>query len=140
VSVSSSPPLSNPLTCRDPDHSQYSTAHSPWARTRRLQAAQTVALPDSAASRQATTMAATAPDQLGLAELTVGDAPAPAPANEPETLFGPHIGAVPPGPAWTEPAPAQPGAKQQDELTLDVLKGWIAKSKDVRARPALAMS
>lgn len=45
-----------------------------------------------------------------------------------ETLFGPNIGVVNPGPAWTED-----GKKKtvEDQLTPEVVKEWIAKSKEV---------
>ncbi|TFK46851.1 hypothetical protein OE88DRAFT_869409 [Heliocybe sulcata] len=44
-----------------------------------------------------------------------------------DTLFGPNIGIVNTGPAWTEQPKAQRAAG--DELTPDVIKGWIEKSK-----------
>ncbi|KDQ58442.1 hypothetical protein JAAARDRAFT_34241 [Jaapia argillacea MUCL 33604] len=43
-----------------------------------------------------------------------------------DTLFGPNIGIVTSGPAWTETQ--EKGAK--DELTPEIVKGWIAKSKE----------
>lgn len=42
-----------------------------------------------------------------------------------DTLFGPNIGIVASGPDWTERQ-----EKQSDELTPDVVKNWIAKSKE----------
>jgi hypothetical protein len=69
----------------------------------------------------------TQPDELGLAEQNI-DTPAQS-AKEPETLFGPNIGVIPSGPAWTETAAKK--ISSDDELTLDVLKTWIAKSKEV---------
>lgn len=61
--------------------------------------------------------------------------PAPAatatPASEKkkqDTLFGPNIGIVASGPEWTDRH-----EKQADELTPEVVKGWIAKSKEVRS-------
>lgn len=57
-------------------------------------------------------------------------------SNEPkkkqDTLFGPNIGIVTGGPDWTE-NPEKP----KDELTADVVKGWIAKSKEVRPGSSL---
>jgi len=44
-----------------------------------------------------------------------------------DTLFGPNIGIVASGPEWTERH-----EKQSDELTPEVVKSWIAKSKEVR--------
>lgn len=46
-----------------------------------------------------------------------------------DTLFGPDIGIVSGGPAWTE---ALRGKNlPADELTVDVVKGWIEKSRKV---------
>lgn len=47
-----------------------------------------------------------------------------------DTLFGPNIGTITSGPAWTE---ASEKEKQSvvDQLTPEVVKGWIAKSKEV---------
>ncbi|THH29743.1 hypothetical protein EUX98_g4426 [Antrodiella citrinella] len=42
-----------------------------------------------------------------------------------DTLFGPNIGIVTGGPEWTDNA-----EETKDELTADVVKGWIAKSKE----------
>ena len=46
-----------------------------------------------------------------------------------ETLFGPSLGDINPGPAWT-----LYGKKEsiKDELTQETIKAWIAKSKEVR--------
>lgn len=45
------------------------------------------------------------------------------------TLFGPNIGIMDAGPKWTEPLGEKVG---QDEITPDVVKVWIDKSKEVR--------
>lgn len=48
----------------------------------------------------------------------------------PDSLFGPNIGVVSAGPAWTNPG----GIKklvEADELTSDIVKGWIERSKEV---------
>ena len=45
------------------------------------------------------------------------------------TLFGPNIGIMDAGPKWTEPLGEKP---VQDEITPDVVKAWIDKSKEVR--------
>lgn len=47
-----------------------------------------------------------------------------------EALFGPNIGIVPAGPAWTNKSEKK---VVQDELTADVVRGWTAKSKEVCA-------
>ena len=46
-----------------------------------------------------------------------------------DTLFGPNIGVVASGPAWTE-ADEKDAKGAVDELTSEVVKGWIAKSKE----------
>ncbi len=44
-----------------------------------------------------------------------------------DTLFGPNIGIVARGPEWTETR-----EKAIDELTPEIVRAWIAKSKEVR--------
>ena len=53
-------------------------------------------------------------------------APPTAAANKSDTLFGPNIGILGAGPEWTE----RPD-KSEDVLTPEIVKGWIAKSKEV---------
>lgn len=49
-----------------------------------------------------------------------------------ETLFGPNIGVVTSGPAWTETSEkSMPSSQLADQLTPEVVKGWITKSKEV---------
>lgn len=48
-----------------------------------------------------------------------------------DTLFGPDIGIVSGGPAWTEAVRSKKAPA--DELTVDVVRGWIEKSKKVRS-------
>jgi hypothetical protein len=47
--------------------------------------------------------------------------------KKPDTLFGPGVGVITSGPGWTEPK-----ASNNDELTPEVVKTWMAKSKEVR--------
>lgn len=47
-----------------------------------------------------------------------------------DTLFGPNIGIVTAGPDWTDLL-QEKGAV--DELTPDIVKNWVAKSKQVCA-------
>ncbi|RPD56006.1 hypothetical protein L227DRAFT_579222 [Lentinus tigrinus ALCF2SS1-6] len=59
-----------------------------------------------------------------------GPTAAPQPAagtKSNDTLFGPNIGVLGTGPDWTE----RPD-KSEDVLTPEVVKSWIAKSKDTR--------
>lgn len=49
-----------------------------------------------------------------------------------DTLFGPNIGIVGGGPEWTERH-----EKSTDELTPEVIKSWISKSKEVCPSPVL---
>lgn len=45
-----------------------------------------------------------------------------------DTLFGPNIGIVTAGPDWTD---LQQEKGAVDELTPDIVKNWVAKSKEV---------
>lgn len=51
-----------------------------------------------------------------------------------DTLFGPNIGIVSGGPAWTERH-----EKSADELTPEVIKSWISRSKEVCRRYMLPL-
>ncbi|CAL1699257.1 unnamed protein product [Somion occarium] len=83
---------------------------------------------DSAASRRAIAMAQT--DQNAVV-INMGET-APSNSNagtqekkKQDTLFGPNIGIVSTGPKWTERTD-----KSTNELTPEVVKGWVAKSKE----------
>ena len=56
------------------------------------------------------------------------------PPKKHDTLFGPNIGLVSSGPEWTETSQDK---TLLDELTPEIVKGWVAKSKEVRRRLAL---
>lgn len=66
---------------------------------------------------------------ITMADLTVTP-PVPtspsAPKKKQDTLFGPNIGIVARGPEWTESR-----EKPIDELTPEIVRAWIAKSKQV---------
>ncbi|KAK1231435.1 hypothetical protein PQX77_005444 [Marasmius sp. AFHP31] len=47
--------------------------------------------------------------------------------KSPESLFGPNIGVISGGPAWTASTEKK---MLKDELTMDVVKSWIEKSKE----------
>lgn len=49
--------------------------------------------------------------------------------KEKESLFGPNIGIVSNGPSWTV---SHEKKVLSDELTQDVVKNWVEKSKNVR--------
>ncbi len=49
--------------------------------------------------------------------------------KHPDSLFGPNIGVVSSGPAWTN---INEKKVLSDELTQDIVRGWIEKSKEVR--------
>jgi len=51
------------------------------------------------------------------------------PPKKHDTLFGPNIGIVSSGPEWTE---ASRDKSLVDELTPEIVKSWVAKSKEVR--------
>lgn len=63
---------------------------------------------------------------INMAELTLS--PSDGTRKKQDTLFGPNIGIVARGPEWTETR-----EKTIDELTPDIVRGWISKSKEVRA-------
>ena len=67
---------------------------------------------------------------INMADLTISPTEAASAANQnkkkQDTLFGPNIGIVARGPEWTETR-----EKVIDELTPDIVRGWIAKSKEV---------
>lgn len=56
------------------------------------------------------------------------------PPKKHDTLFGPNIGIVSSGPEWTE---ISQDKTLVDELTPEIVKGWVAKSKEVRHELAL---
>ena len=67
---------------------------------------------------------------INMGDLNINPAEAQSPSSskkKQDTLFGPNIGIVARGPEWTETK-----EKAIDELTPDVVRGWIAKSKEVR--------
>lgn len=51
------------------------------------------------------------------------------PPKKHDTLFGPNLGIVSSGPEWTERSQDKTVV---DELTPEIVKGWVAKSKEVR--------
>jgi hypothetical protein len=59
-------------------------------------------------------------------------AAAPKPTKKQDTLFGPNIGIVAAGPDWTE---IDEEKSSIDELTPEIVKNWVAKSKVVRLVP-----
>lgn len=50
------------------------------------------------------------------------------PPKKHDTLFGPNLGIVSSGPEWTETSQDKAVI---DELTSEIVKGWVAKSKEV---------
>lgn len=58
------------------------------------------------------------------------------PPKKHDTLFGPNIGIVSSGPEWTE---VSQDKTVVDELTPEIVKGWVAKSKEVLYRLALLL-
>ncbi|KAJ7065047.1 hypothetical protein C8F01DRAFT_1129254 [Mycena amicta] len=59
---------------------------------------------------------------------TLGQTETKAATATPDSLFGPNIGPIQPGPAWT--ANTQPKRLvEPDELTTDTVRTWIEKSK-----------
>lgn len=96
-----------------------------------------LARPETQTSRL--TRAASRTDgQPGDAVINMGDLLPPPSANnsnkkKQDTLFGPSIGVVNPGPEWTEQKPQQSEKAQlQDALTPELVRTWVEKSKEVR--------
>ncbi|KAF9447753.1 hypothetical protein P691DRAFT_775912 [Macrolepiota fuliginosa MF-IS2] len=105
----------------------YSSQYSTWNRTRRLQQPQFVARTDTNTSRVATAMAQNAQPANTPAS---GDLAHPNPNKDKKAsdpLFGPNIGPCSAGPAWTTAASRK--KLITDDLTPEVLSGWIEKSK-----------
>ncbi|KAI0346669.1 hypothetical protein BDW22DRAFT_1352835 [Trametopsis cervina] len=104
-------------------------SYSTWNRTRRLHSTPYLARVDTPIARRAATMAQQQQDAV---VLNMGDLNNPqneqsstsAPKKKQDTLFGPNIGIVARGPEWTES-----NEKVIDELTPEIVKAWIAKSK-----------
>ena len=65
---------------------------------------------------------------INMGDPHIGQSDATPTKKKQDTLFGPNIGIVAKGPEWTEMR-----EKAVDELTPDVVRGWIAKSKEVRS-------
>ncbi|KAI0696828.1 hypothetical protein BC835DRAFT_1340851 [Cytidiella melzeri] len=104
-------------------------SYSNWNRTRRLHTTPYLARVDTPIARRATTMAQQQQDPvvLNMADMNINQnepASPAAPKKKQDTLFGPNIGIVARGPEWTESR-----EKVIDELTPEIVKTWIAKSK-----------
>ncbi|PFH49886.1 hypothetical protein AMATHDRAFT_146631, partial [Amanita thiersii Skay4041] len=103
---------------------QYAT----WNRTRRLQQSQYIARTDTNTSRVATAMAQTGATNgivIDMGNVGTTNAPADRKINQ-EPLFGPNIGFVSSGPSW---AITHEKKVVTDDLTPEVVKAWIEKSK-----------
>ncbi|KAI0312162.1 hypothetical protein OF83DRAFT_1176901 [Amylostereum chailletii] len=104
--------------------SWYNNQYSMWNRTRRLQVAPYLARTETNTSRNATTMATTHEQtQDEIIDMDSGK------EKKQDTLFGPNIGIVNGGPKWTD-AVDNEKRPSTDELTPDIVKGWIEKSKE----------
>ncbi|KAF7984682.1 hypothetical protein HWV62_12962 [Athelia sp. TMB] len=109
----------------------YNSQYGTWNRTRNLSMAPYLARTDTNASRTAAAMMrsnAGNGDAVVIDMGDIGNSDAAGKKKKVDTLFGPNIGVVASGPAWTETERDAQGAV--DELTPDVVKGWIAKSKE----------
>ncbi|KAF5379108.1 hypothetical protein D9615_005951 [Tricholomella constricta] len=100
--------------------SWYQHQYAAWNRTRSLQQRPFVARPDTNLARTATAMHnANANDTSGAANSKD--------KKTHDSLFGPNIGVVSSGPAWTATSEKK---VLTDELTPDIVTSWVAKSKD----------
>ncbi|KAF8524375.1 hypothetical protein BU17DRAFT_74828 [Hysterangium stoloniferum] len=115
-------------------HHQYSL----WNRTRRMQASPFLARGDAeAGARIAAANAQPPPDTI----INMGDLLSPPTPNDrtpggdnkkkQDTLFGPSIGVVNPGPQWADQG-GEKGEKSQmqDALTPELVKSWVERSKE----------
>ncbi|CDO70530.1 hypothetical protein BN946_scf184569.g73 [Trametes cinnabarina] len=115
--------------------SWYNAQYATWNRIRGIHQQPYLARVDTRASRAATEMAT----HNNAVILNMGTPAPPATAGDAgnaaattpsttqksnDTLFGPNIGLLGGGPDWTESH-----EKNQDVLTPEIVKGWIAKSK-----------
>ncbi|KAI3613206.1 hydroxyproline-rich glycoprotein [Moniliophthora roreri] len=57
------------------------------------------------------------------------DTTSPKEKKSPDSLFGPNIGVISSGPSWTSAADKNK-MLLKDELTMDIVKSWIEKSKE----------
>jgi hypothetical protein len=103
----------------------YNNQYSTWNRTRRLSATPYLARTNTNTSRTATAMIRNNAAQEAVANM--GDLSNLTNNKKQDTLFGPNIGVVASGPAWTE---TNKKKSTGDQLTPEVVKGWIAKSKE----------
>jgi hypothetical protein len=138
--------------------------YAAWNRTLRLQTPPYLARVGTNTSRRATELhLATTRDGTG-ADIPLGD-PAAAPTTpgagagaganttgggegrdkkkKEESLFGPHIGQVAPGPEWTEREVSEDSPSKElegggEKLTPEIVQGWIAKSKET-SRPTTTL-
>ncbi|KAH9947547.1 hypothetical protein B0H21DRAFT_738501 [Amylocystis lapponica] len=103
--------------------SWYNSQYSTWNRTRRIQQQPFLARVDTTTSRRATEMA----QGTDTVVINMGDVNPDGIATEKksDTLFGPNIGIVNSGPEWTEKKEIG-----KDELTPEIVKSWISKSKE----------
>jgi hypothetical protein len=82
-------------------------------------------------------MSARQPDTLlteitGVRENETAPKDSAKPPKKHDTLFGPNLGIVSSGPEWTE---ISQDKTVVDELTPEIVKGWVAKSKEVHHGP-----
>ncbi|KAF8439129.1 hypothetical protein L210DRAFT_3646627 [Boletus edulis BED1] len=99
----------------------YNNQYSTWNRTRRLQVSPFLARTDTRASRTATAMAHNGAVLVNMAPADNTN------KKESKQLFGPDIGVVNNVPAWAHPVGKSSAA---DSLSADIIKNWIAKSKE----------
>ncbi|KAM5531539.1 hypothetical protein V8D89_014804 [Ganoderma adspersum] len=111
--------------------SWYNHQYASWNRVRNLHQQPYLARADTTISRVATRMSMASQNAVVIDMATPAPAPAAAPAatattnSKSDTLFGPNIGVLGGGPEWTESQ-----EKSSDVLTPEIVKGWIAKSKE----------
>ncbi|KAH7908385.1 hypothetical protein BJ138DRAFT_1068950 [Hygrophoropsis aurantiaca] len=104
-------------------HNQYST----WNRTRRMHATPFLARTDTHTSRTATAMARTTTQDVVINMGAADDSTTTKKEKKQDTLFGPNIGVINSTPQWAQSMGKKTSA---DNISSDVIKTWIAKSKE----------
>ncbi|KAI1788674.1 hypothetical protein LXA43DRAFT_1024605 [Ganoderma leucocontextum] len=112
--------------------SWYNHQYASWNRVRNIHQQPYIPRVNTNISRVATRMSMASQNAVVIDMGTPAPAPAATPATTAtstpkgsDTLFGPNIGVLGGGPEWTESQ-----EKTSDVLTPDIVKGWIAKSKE----------
>ncbi|GJJ15063.1 hypothetical protein Clacol_009338 [Clathrus columnatus] len=110
--------------------------YAAWNRTRRLHAPTFLARTDSQAARAARATTANNPTNrdtiINMGDLLPSNGTERVQKKKQETLFGPSIGVITPGPSWAQESSdiKESSIKVQDTLTPELVKSWAERSKE----------